>query len=379
MAAEISAALPKKQSPVLCVSHLLLVPPEIRDCIYSWFFDTSQAPGEPGFGDESKYPTPSSGSGSVTRKWDTILIRDALPKYSLLPILQVCQQIRLEFQQFLVRPQKCKANANIEAEAAPAPRGLRYVLDVRAYYRSLYPIWRVLSLPPEAPYNLIEELRVNYLSKDFTSRNRGRFYFTGGPGYDCGPLFYLCNYFFFHGPQWYYLPAVSSSGGFNNEKPGPGLKIGRCKPHIKRLVFDICFEYNLEEQQELNQLKADSAAGKEGADEELRRALDGLHSQESMALEFGVRRWFSLLVAGGYFDGYVEKVVLLFNGNPLQERYPRFYSDCSDKSENTHEYIVPNGFQKPPGWKPSEEYEDYGFKWGPREDFQKSPSVQADS
>ncbi|KAF3925273.1 hypothetical protein ABW20_dc0106439 [Dactylellina cionopaga] len=345
-------------------SYLLVIPPEIREIIYSWFFDITQAPNEHR---DACNPVVASPPNFWDRgpNCDSVYPPEAPTKYSLLPILQTCQQIRSEFQSFLARPSKREVNTG--GETRFVPKSLRYVLDVNAYSFSVFPVWRVLPLPPEEPYNLIEELRVNYLVKNFTLRNMGRFYGAGGPGMDCAPLFYMCNYFFCHGPQWYYKPAINNPGNTTGEKHP--LSGGRCNPHIKRLVFDVTFEYQEDVQEKLDQLKADHVAQKEGAEEELATHLRYRSENERRALTLGIDNWFGQMVSIGYFDGHVEKVVLLCNGKPLEiERY------SSDESVYDNEYTVENGFRKSPGWEPSSMYEGHGYNWGPKEEFVRKPA-----
>ncbi|KAK6524688.1 hypothetical protein TWF281_011589 [Arthrobotrys megalospora] len=348
-------------------SALLQIPPEIRDAIYSHLFDLCQLPGDPKAIYPDFDPSPSPKGESVTTCKHgrcRISYQTALPKYQLLPILQTCQQIRSEFQGFLRRTLNGAGKT-----AASQGKGLRYELDVAGYILLLYPVWSALPLPPEEPYNMIEELRVNYQVRDYRKPG-GRFYACGGPGSESHNLFHLLSDFLFHGPQGFYLPAVNDLEPRNGEE-GPRFEGGRCNPKVKHLILNVCFE---SKNKRIEEAEASVESGEPGAEAALEEAHVRFVNQKAEASGW-ILQHIATLVDAGYFDGYVEKISVFHEGLELWKRRDW---DLEDPPE-THSIIIDQGFDRAPDWKQDEEFVRYGFIWGPQSTLQRSTKLEQDA
>ncbi|KAK6511304.1 hypothetical protein TWF481_000225 [Arthrobotrys musiformis] len=346
---------------------ILRVPLEIRDAIYSDLLDLCQVPGDP----KLIHPGYKAGASPFENEDSLFSVRfgyyhrlricydDAPPKYQLLPILQTCHQIRIEFQDFLRRIQS-------NPSARSQWKGLRYELNVYAYLLRAYPVWTVLPLPPEEPYNVIDELRVNYEVRDFM-KSGGRFHDHQGTGSEPYTPFYLLSNFLFHGPQGFYIPAI-------NDLPPQGCQErsrydgGRCQPKIKHLVLNITFEKTSTQGPSIRiaELRADVKSGKPGAQAALEEALEQFtDSKLSVAgfFEFNICE----MVNNNYFDGYLQKVSVYFEGMELWKR-----QWGQERPLVEHSYAIDRGFDRAPDWKESERFLEFDFHWGPRRESQKN-------
>ncbi|EPS45346.1 hypothetical protein H072_619 [Dactylellina haptotyla CBS 200.50] len=358
-----------QSSPSEGKPYLLIIPPEVRETIYSYLFDLCQLPAEV-VGDSTP-PDPELVTDLQSQAHVKVFYPNAFPKYTLLPILQSCRKIRAEFQDFLDRLQKYESKIT---EPGTERRGFRYTLNVQAFRGAIYPSWGALALPLEEPYNIIEELWVNYKVMESTVRNGGRFYGCGGMGYESYGLFDLCNLFYFHGPQGFYIPKIN--GPHNSPTGELPLDGGRCKPKVKRLVFNMSFEYSEACQKTLESLKRDIAAGQTDLQKELDEHLLSRVDNEYRALSYGVSNWFSILSYSGYFDGWVEKIDVLHDGAAKWELVFADSVNGQVRKATSREPVffdIPNGFHKNPDWKPSSEYEAYSYRWGPKEHLRRKP------
>ncbi|EPS41425.1 hypothetical protein H072_4681 [Dactylellina haptotyla CBS 200.50] len=319
---------------------LLSLPLEIREIIYGSLIDLCEASPKRTFEDElwelrrppsytiydgTKYHMHIRGSRRYLypHTGQFIYFPLDLPQYPLLPILQTCHMIRIEFQDFLQRLSN-KASS-------PHHAGLSYVLDMEAGDGRIIPIWRSLPLPPEKPYNFIPELRINYTFCDFLTQHKlsdgDLYYIDKGDLTDRKlNLIYLLNLILWHGPQGVYLPSVNGTGG-------AGPTETRCQPFFKKVVFNARFYY----------------------DRDITREIErGLHRFEIPAIrDNGIWRlgeWFSweenassgvpvtfleklaiwkkghcrdyadlfyMLVKGGFLDGFADELVVLCEGEEL--------------------------------------------------------------
>ncbi|KAK6540238.1 hypothetical protein TWF694_009053 [Orbilia ellipsospora] len=361
----------------LAVPRLLRLPPEIREIIYLSLFDLCQIPVVPSWANSISSDNPSLQKLEEHSYFDAFYPYE-LPKYTLLPILQTCQQIRSEFQALLTRLQRLEATSK-EGET----RGLKYELDVYSLGRPLtnstpwsdkppqsIMVWTALPLPPEEQYT-ISELKVNYTARNFLEVNRGRFYGAGGPGWESFTLFYLCNAFFCHGPQGFHLPAINGPP----RNPGGELRVdgGRCKPKVKNMIFNVKFEYDQELNNSLETLRSEAAAGDQDAVEKLNRRLGRRAAIEYSSMSLGVRRWMGMMLSQGYFDDRIEKITI------VHDRDLALGKDVPYEEPASFEYNIPSGLEETPIWKPVSYYESYGYHWGPKSHLGRRPRDHKDA
>ncbi|KAK6338604.1 hypothetical protein TWF696_009416 [Orbilia brochopaga] len=214
-------------------SRLLVLPLEIRELIYGQLIVLCRQLPEPDL-ETVLRRTPYS----IVFKLLPISIYypAVLPKYSLLPVLQTCRQIRTEFQAFLGLIQKARS-----AVALATGARIRHVMDVEAYTLEMFLSWRELPLPPERPYNVIHELRFNYRvlrleEADGRFGSTPRFDQTGMLYADRFGLFRLLNHLFNHGPQGFYAARLNG--------PNTTLADGtpRCMPLVETLAINVSFD-----------------------------------------------------------------------------------------------------------------------------------------
>ncbi|KAK6346100.1 hypothetical protein TWF730_010431 [Orbilia blumenaviensis] len=341
---------------------LLRIPLEIRDTIYFSLFDLCQSPGNP----RAIYPAFEL-STSLSQRCETIsswkfvgnrssriCYQNGPTRYQLSPILQTCRQIRWEFQDFLRRTLNRSGKS-----AVSRAKYLRYELDVAAYNRLTYPVWVALPLPPEEPYNVIDELRVNYQLREYQSP-RHRIYANGSPGSEIYTLFYLLSDFLFHGPQGFYLPAI------NGSDPGRGenwtaFEGGRCNPKIKHLILNVLFE---ERNKKIEDLEAQVELGEPGAETALYEAKRKFLLQKEDTVWY-ITRHIKTMAEYNYFDGHFEKISIYFEGCP---------SWCGEDDDvpRLHVFTIGNGFNRSLDWQQQKEFIKYWFVWGPNPEIRRS-------
>ncbi|KAF3184203.1 hypothetical protein EYR41_006765 [Orbilia oligospora] len=356
-------------------SKILRIPLEVRDAIYSHLFDLCQRPDDPKLIHPAYDPkaSPSEREDSLfTLKYGyngslRIKYYNTLPKYQLLPVLQTCQQIRSEFQDFLHRTLN-KEGENVKAGG----KGLRYELNLTSHRLLAYPTWVVLPLPPEEPYNVIDELWVNYEIRDYTQRG-GRFYACGGPGTEPHTLFHLLSNFLFHGPQGFYLPAIND---LSPDKDGkrPSYNGGRCNPKIKHLILNISFHEASQKIKGLEKLEADVESGKPGAQADLEQVIRAFEESKKDAAGW-VEQNVGRIAENNYFDGHVEMISVFFEGLEMWQAEPDWADDEEDGEDQdyplTHSITIDRGFNRAPDWKENSDFVQYSFIWGPKPESQR--------
>ncbi|KAK6506265.1 hypothetical protein TWF506_011183 [Arthrobotrys conoides] len=357
---------------------ILQIPQEIRDAIYSDLFDLCQIGDDPKLIHPTYDPTtnPSQNVDSLfTLNYGyggrlQISYHKTLPKYQLLPILQTCHQIRSEFQDFLHRT----LNKSSKGDGSRG-RGLRYELHLASYRLLAFPTWTALPLPPEEPYNLIEELWVNYEVREYGKRG-GRFYACGGPGTEPYTLFHLLSNFLFHGPQGYYLPAIN---GLDPDKDGkrPRYSGGRCNPKVKHLILNISFEESSRKAGKFGELEANVESGKPGAQAVLAEAIQSFQDGKKDAAEW-IERNVGDMAIHNYFDGYIEKLSIFFEGAELW-KMSGWNEEEDGEYPLTHSFIVDRGFDRAHDWKESNDYVNYGFCWGPKPETRREFKLEQQS
>ncbi|KAK6352868.1 hypothetical protein TWF696_004868 [Orbilia brochopaga] len=240
---------------------ILSIPPELRDVIYEKIFDICNSADstpplyQPEDVDENRdirLPLVSANpSSSCVRSIDYL---KAYPRYPLLPMLQINRQIRAEFKSFL----------NRRLKSTKPGRGMRYELDIAASYQKgdsnpvhqarIRPTWKVLPLPPEPPYNIIEELKINYRLVDYDVGINAETFsrpFRASKVLTTRVLCRLVRDFFCHGPQGLYDSRI------NAPPPRPSVEYGdieistshpsrcsyrRCWPLVRQLTFNLKFD-----------------------------------------------------------------------------------------------------------------------------------------
>ncbi|KAF3143439.1 hypothetical protein TWF703_010853 [Orbilia oligospora] len=332
-------------------SKILRIPLEVRDAIYSHLFDLCQCPDDPKLIHPAYDPkaSPSEREDSLfTLKYGyngslRIKYYNTLPKYQLLPVLQTCQQIRLEFQDFLHR------TLNKEVENVKAGgKGLKYELNLTSHRLLAYPTWVVLPLPPEEPYNVIDELWVNYEIRDYTQRG-GRFY------------------------AWFYLPAIND---LSPDKDGkrPSYNGGRCNPKIKHLILNISFHEASQKIKGLEKLEADVESGKPGAQADLEQVIRAFEESKKDAAGW-VEQNVGQIAENNYFDGHVEMISVFFEGLEMWQAEPDWTEDEEDGEDQdyplTHSITIDRGFSRAPDWKENSDFVRYSFIWGPKPESQR--------
>ncbi|EPS41421.1 hypothetical protein H072_4682 [Dactylellina haptotyla CBS 200.50] len=315
---------------------LLTLPLEIRELIYLHLVGVCQVRPEPTLRDillgtprhitYNHYWRPASQqsqsyNGYRPRFQNSIFFPLDLPQYSLLPILQTCRQIRAEVQDFI----HIQGTAADRPESSPnkAEIKLSYILDVNAWYHELFPEWRSLPVPPEAPYNVIPEFRINYNVSGFLPivhhKARTRYYNNGELWDEAFDISFLLNFMFWHGPQGFYLERLNgrpdvnlyrgkwsrgnpmtdpdgngSEEGVSGQGGGDGVESeddvaaraifqewveefkgltlydgddripgGRCQLYVKKLVFNFTFTYDNEVLRQIQTLEAERDFEKE--------------------------------------------------------------------------------------------------------------------
>ncbi|KAJ6263712.1 hypothetical protein Dda_2282 [Drechslerella dactyloides] len=217
--------------------------------------------------DVERLPLHFHPTGSCAR---SIAYPKAYPRYSLLPVLQINSQIRAEFRYFLDRRLK----------SAKPGQGLRYEIDIAAIYANngpteksqatLKPIWRVLPLPPEPPYNVIENFNITYRLVNYDTRTNdvdvtGHIFRTS----KMLATRFICRLFcdfFCHGPQGFYDARLNQpplAADFMNftepqvtQQPPAEGSYRRCYPLVKHLSFGLKFECSARFNEELQCLLA---------------------------------------------------------------------------------------------------------------------------
>ncbi|KAK6497246.1 hypothetical protein TWF506_004720 [Arthrobotrys conoides] len=286
--------------------RLFDLPREIRDTIYFHLTNVSKAPLEPDLKTQLLYPAPSINFNYSHWRDDRLVIAHValsiyysttLPRYPLLPVLQTCRQLRSEFQNYISLLQKKPAgNAN--------PLG--YTLDVESYHSEIFLKWTRLQLPPEPPYNVIPEFRINYKVMNLRKRhdNSLRFYANGMLWDEGLGLFNLLNDFFHHGPQGFYSPRLND-----------GDDGGRCSQIvIRRLVLNV----TLVHAPVLKALFVEAAKKKaEGGPDGLSEAEFEKFITEMKDFEYSILNnfsgWMAKFLAVGHLDGIVDEVQILWD------------------------------------------------------------------
>ncbi|KAK6331843.1 hypothetical protein TWF718_002384 [Orbilia javanica] len=343
-------------------SIILQIPREIRDSIYSYLFELCRIPSDP----KAIHPTYDSEASPSQQKHPLFATKRnndvkinyhrALPKYQLLPILQTCQQIRAEFQDFLRR-----VLSRTGKDRKSRGKGLRYELNLISSGFFAYPVWSALPLPPEEPYNIIDELQINYQVRSDTRRRVQLD--DERPQTDPYTLSNTLSDFIFHGPQGFYLPAINDLSPENDEEK-PRYDGGRCKPKIKNLILNISFETPRPVLEKFARLEAEEKSGKAWG---VLKASVRTYEQYKLSAAADVEGIILMMNFRRYFDGNVEKISILFEGSEGWTALENWDEDYLP----THTIIVLNGFKKNPDWKEPESYVEYGFDWGPRPECQR--------
>ncbi|KAF3937142.1 hypothetical protein ABW19_dt0207206 [Dactylella cylindrospora] len=373
-----------KREPI-SPSPFLLLPREIRDAIYHQIYEICMVPSK-----ASIYPENADERLPLALPWAGssffyIHYPKSYPRYTLLPILQTNSQIRQEFLEFLERERKRVNIDSVGSEGIDDKKKqtsiIRYELDIIAPCRrgpiSLTPTWTVLPLPPEAPNNIIEELKINYHVTNFAGKAGGNYYGCGGPGLTSYVLFRLLNDFIFHGPQWYFDAAVSgmpSKGSIlgresdEDEKEKRRFDSGRCQPFVKTMIFDIDFEY------QEGYPKNKPLSPEEGLqivdpnDPDTPQTVSKWRFEEQTVASH-VGSWMTMLNSYGYLSNKVGKVVILLKGHEVWMDEWDFEQQKMIKGVSAFCMNVEDAVGGPygDGWQPSQEFENYGFKWGRKE------------
>ncbi|KAK6514637.1 hypothetical protein TWF281_004835 [Arthrobotrys megalospora] len=265
---------------------LLDLPLETREQIFFYLLDIYSKPQEPDLKTELMAPV----SFAFFHDLNFIYYYSTtLPKYPLLPILQTCRQLRLELQAYIALLQRMP-----NGSANP----LGYTLNVESHPYHIFPKWTRLQLPPERPYNIIPEFRINYNIMSLCRKwaNGDRFSVNHGPRENRSGLFSLLSDFFNHGPQGFFIPSVN--GGED------GGRYSRLQ--IKKMVVDVklTHDHGLD----------DSASSPDSPQETLlSHPIAQLYDYECRVLK-GVADWFSVFISFGYLDGVVGTVQVLWDG-----------------------------------------------------------------
>jgi len=166
----------------------------------------------------NNYPDPPSRSADrvMCRYFPSISDRpvyypSTYPKYPLLPMIQVCRQIRDEFF-WLV-----------------SHRPSVYKLEILSPGNKHFPTWLRLPLPLSIYDYKLDTLDVTYILQD-VRRSSGYFTASDGPGSATYGLFRLFSDFFHHGPQWYFDSQLSRPDTY--------------KPFVSTLIINMEFEYS---------------------------------------------------------------------------------------------------------------------------------------
>ncbi|RVD89030.1 uncharacterized protein DFL_000054 [Arthrobotrys flagrans] len=338
--------------------RLLDFPPEIRETIYFHLADISRGPLEPDLKTQLLPPEPSvifdcsyrpRGRAFVSPIALSVYYPTTL-KYSLLPILQTCRQIRSEFQRFITLLQR-KPGGDLNP--------LGYTLDVEAYHSEIFLKWTRLQLPPEIPYNIIPELRINYNVMHLRRKHNNSLRFFGDGGlWDEGlGLFTLLSDFFHHGPQGVYNPAVNA-----------GDDGGRCGAmFVQKLVFNVKLVYAPDLNKWFDEIIADALEdGPDSvAESQLNMFTTGMKDLKCSILK-GFADWISTFLNVGHLDGVVGTVQVLWDGAEEWDK-PLNPEDLETPPGNMKAFFDITGTERraeitePWGWEK--------YVWGRREEL----------
>ncbi|KAF3203624.1 hypothetical protein TWF106_006262 [Orbilia oligospora] len=288
------------------VFRLFDLPPEIRDMIYFHLADISREPLKPDFRTQLLFPAPYVNfnytyrppSGLVTSHVAlSIYYPTAPPKYSLLPALQSCQKLRSELQRYIKVLQR-KSGGGLNP--------LGYTLDLQSYHSEIFLKWARIQVPPEPPYNIIPEFRINYNVMNLRRKhdNSLRFHSDGRLWDEGLALFNVLNDFFHHGPQGFYIPSIND-----------GDDGGKCsKMVIERLVLNVKLVWSSELIRLYRMIKKSTV--EVGPDNLSEAALHDFNAEmkdlECRILK-GFAEWMSKFIGVGHLDGIVGKVEILWD------------------------------------------------------------------
>ncbi|KAK6360973.1 hypothetical protein TWF730_007088 [Orbilia blumenaviensis] len=353
--------LPQKEGAMPTLPFRLFdLPLEIRELIYLHLTDISRAPLEPDLKSEIMSPASAVNFDYTQRPANRLVIirvplaiyyPTRLPRYSLLPVLQTCRQLRSEFQRFI---------SLLQLKPGGGPNPLGYTLNVEAYDAEVFLKWTRLQLPPEQPYNIIPEYRINYNVCGLQSRLECplRFSITGVPGDEVLALFNLLNDLLNHGPQGFYKPSLNGGEGG-----------GRCaEVFIQKLVLDISFTFAPMLQNHIQSYREQTPVPNSTQSDIADIIITGMH-QFKMDIMKGFKDWMSTFISIGHLDGVVGSVQILWDGaeeweappdlsdpeNPVSDQKMTAFFDLAG-TERKLEIIEPLSWER--------------YRWGRKERFQ---------
>ncbi|KAF3905630.1 hypothetical protein ABW21_db0202685 [Orbilia brochopaga] len=293
------------------LSRLLRLPLEVRELIYGHLVVLSSQKTEPDLRTQLQSPPPFillDPSPLHEPVPVDIYYPAVLPEYPLLAILQACRQIRSEFQAFLTLIQKPRSQI-----AAITGARIRHVMDVEIEGRAVCPSWRELPLPPESPYNIIHELRINYgiiFDAHLPVSRRS------DPGstfnVDNHALFRLLNYYFNHGPQAFYVSRLNERGFTPVHEPP------RCMPLVETLTINLSLKPSDRFRSRVADLQtvASDSASADRVRGNIRSAMQWLRAK----LETGLKGFFERLLKREYLtQGRVKRIVLQLDSDSLED------------------------------------------------------------
>ncbi|KAK6330041.1 hypothetical protein TWF718_003469 [Orbilia javanica] len=287
--------------------RLFDLPPEIREIIYSHLVDISQEPLEPDLKTQLLSPAPATSFNYTHRPPGRFVISHVALSiyyptaplgYSLLPVLQACSQLRSDFQRYI---------SFLQRKPSGHRNPLGYTLDAKSYRTEMFLKWTRLQLPPEIPYNIIPEFRINYKVMNLMRRYQDvlRFYSYGALLDEGLGLFNLLSDLLNHGPQGFYIPSINDGDGG-----------GRCAAvFIQKLVLNVEFEYSQALNDRFDHLASTllrNEPGPTAAADLFELTVDMENFKSSIVKGFG--DWMSRFIEYGHLDGVVGTVQILYNG-----------------------------------------------------------------